>query len=110
MKLTFKDKEYTLKYGFRSLMLYENIAKESFQPTTITNIINFFYACLLAQSLDDPIKYDDFLDWLDDNPNQLTVFSDWLLNIITTNDKIANKEDKKDKKDKKKDKPIDPKN
>lgn len=95
MTIDFNGKKFELKYGFRQLMMYENIAKESFQPTSLTSIINFFYAILLSQSMNDPIDYDKFLDWLDKNPEILTDFSNWLVQVLTTNSSISNTDTKK---------------
>jgi hypothetical protein len=32
MNVTIKEKEITLKYSFRALMIYENITQKSFNP------------------------------------------------------------------------------
>ena len=105
MKVTFNEKEYDIKYSFRAYMIYENIMGKSFSPQGLTDMIIFFYATLLAAAKGDTIKYEDFLDWLDDNPDELNKFSKWLMECLglnkfltpevkDTNKKANNKEDK----------------
>lgn len=105
MKVTFNEKEYEIKYSFRAYMIYENIMGKSFSPQGLTDMIIFFYANLLAAAKGDTIKYEDFLDWLDDNPDELNKFSKWLMECLglnkfltpevkDTNNKANKKEDK----------------
>lgn len=83
MKLNYKGKEYELKYSFRGMMIYENITNKSFAPNGLSDIIIFFYSCLLgATKGQEVIKYDDFIDWLDENPIELENFSNWLIEIM----------------------------
>lgn len=91
MKITYKEKDYELKYSFRAHMIYENIMQKSFKPETLTDIINFFYASLFAVAKGDVIEYEEFLDWLDENPEQLSNFSEWLLGTLTSNSNVAPK-------------------
>lgn len=100
MKITYHEKEYELKYSFRALMIYENITQKSFQPTTLTDIITFFYSIVLASAKGDIIDYNEFIDWLDDNVEELNNFSLWLTEILDLNNKIAPKKKKSDKKEK----------
>lgn len=94
MKITIDNKEYELKYSFRALMIYENITNKSFEPKSITDIINFFYSCIIVNDLTNgnvPIEYNKFLDWLENNPVELTEFTNWLLGVFNTNN-LATKE------------------
>ena len=94
MKITIDNREYELKYSFRTLMVYENITNKSFEPKSLTDIINLFYSCIIVNDLtkgNTTITYDNFLDWLEKNPVVLTEFSNWLLDIFNTNN-LATKE------------------
>lgn len=98
MKITIDNKDYTLKYTFRALMCYENITNKSFEPKSLTDIINFFYACIIVNDLSNgntPLSYDNFLDWLENNPTKLTEFTDWLAEIFKANN-IVTKEAKEE--------------
>ncbi len=75
MKVTIKEKDITLKYTFRALMIYENITNKSFNPKGISDVVIFFYSVVVASSKDTSLTFDDFLDWLDDNPAAINEFS-----------------------------------
>ena len=105
MKVKFNEKEYEIKYSFRAYMVYENIMQKSFIPKGLTEMIVFFYAHLLVAAKGDLILYEDYLDWLDDNPDELDKFSKWLMECLglnkfltpevkDTNKKANKKEDK----------------
>ena len=52
--------------------------KQTFNPVTISEIIMYFYCVIIASDTELEITYDDFLTWLDDNPNSLSEFTQWL--------------------------------
>jgi hypothetical protein len=91
MNLTIKGKDITLKYGYRPLMIYENITKKSFNPSGLTDLVYFFYSCVLTQFIksSDNIGYDEFMDWLDDNPEKVQEFSNWLIDTLNTQKDIS---------------------
>lgn len=78
MKFKINDYDVTIKYGFRPLMAYEEQNHKSFEPTGLTDIVNFFYACVIACNKGLAITKDDFIDYLDDNPQLLTEFANYL--------------------------------
>ena len=79
MTITIKDKTITLKKTFRSLIAYEQATKQSFNPSTITEIIMYFFCVVIASDMELELTYDDFMDWLDDNPTTLQEFSEWIV-------------------------------
>lgn len=85
MKLNIKGNEITLKYSFRSMMIYEKIVGESFQPNGLTEVIIYLYSTILASKKEIDLSFDDFVDWLDDNPNTINEFNEWLLSIMDKN-------------------------
>lgn len=86
MKITYKDKEIELKYSFRALMIYENVVNKSFSPQSLTDIITFFYCVAISNLKEDTIDFDEFVDWLDDNPGILNDFTQWLLESVNANE------------------------
>lgn len=88
MTLKVNNKEYTLKYGFKCLMVYENIAKKTFAPETTTDMLVFFYSCIVAYNQDCDLEFDDFIDFLDQHPEELTKFSEWLTAISQRNNNL----------------------
>lgn len=99
MKITINEKEITLKYGYRPLMIYENITHKSFNPSGLTDLVYFFYACVLAASIreGDTVKYEDFMDWLDENPDKVNEFSNWLIDTLNQQKDISPEIDNKNK-------------
>ena len=85
MKITLKNKEIELKYSFRSMMIYEKITGGSFNPKGITEILIYLYSSILASDKNIDLTFEEFMDWIDDNPQVITEFSTWLTSILTKN-------------------------
>ena len=71
------NKEYKLKYTFRALMLFEQITNKMFTIESLSDEIIFFY-CILLASNPDTMKFDEFMDYIDDDPTLLTQFQQFL--------------------------------
>ena len=56
----------------------EFTTKKTFNPSTISEMILYFYCVIIASDTELEITYDDFLNWLDDNENTLKDFTMWL--------------------------------
>jgi hypothetical protein len=91
MKITINEKEIELKYTLRSMLMYENITEKTFNPTTMSDIITFMYCIVVASSKDYSLKFDDFIDWLDDNPNMINEFGEWIQTVVQTNNVFKKK-------------------
>ena len=91
MEIIIKDNTVKLKYSFRALMIYENIANKSFSPKGISDVVVFFYSVVVATTKDNTISFDDFLDWLDANPTAINDFSVWLTEVFNAQSGLANK-------------------
>lgn len=94
MKVLIKDQEITLKYSFRALIVYEQIMGETLTvPETLQQILVLFYSIVLASSkgtLQD-WTWDNFIDWLDDNPEKTVEFTQWLKDVLETQNNITEK-------------------
>lgn len=88
MKVNFNNKEIELRYSFRSMIVYEKLTNESFAPKGITEIINYFYATVLASDKTLELGYETFLDYLDENPEKLSEFNEWLVSVTERNNRI----------------------
>ena len=85
MKITINDKEIELKYTLRSMLMYENITDKTFNPSTMSDVITFMYCIVVASSKDYSLKFDDFIDWLDENPNIINEFGEWIQTVVQNN-------------------------
>lgn len=74
MKLTYKDKTYDLKFGFKAMIVYEKITGSTFNGGTIESLVIALYSCILAADSEFTEDFTVFCDWLDDNPEVLTDF------------------------------------
>lgn len=92
MKVIIKDQEITLKYSFRALIIYEEIMGETLTvPQSLKEILVLFYSIVLANSETKDITYDDFIDWLDDNPEKSVEFTNWLKDVLEAQNKVTEK-------------------
>lgn len=73
-----KFEDFNLYESFRTHMIYEEVTKESFTPTSIKNILIYFFANVMACNRELAVDFDEFLDWLDKNPDMLNDFIDWM--------------------------------
>lgn len=96
MTFNINGKEYQLKYSFRALMIYENITHKAFNPKTITDMIVFFYSIILAANKGCELMFEEFMDWIDDNPESVNDFSTWLTQIFTQQQEISPVDNKKE--------------
>lgn len=88
MNVSFNNKTYELKYSFRALMIYENITGTSFEVNKMSDIICFFYSVLVSSARPDIIDFDKFVDYLDENPQLITEFYDWLIKTAEQQNKL----------------------
>ena len=78
MQITLNKKKITLKYTLRAMMMYENMTQKSFSPNTITDVITFMYCVVIASSKDYSITFDQFIDYIDEHPDTMTKFAEWI--------------------------------
>ena len=83
MKLTLNEKEITLKQTFKAHLIYEQITGKTFTADGLTSIITFFYSTVMACDSTLSITFDEFIDNIDDNPERLRDF----INFLTENNK-----------------------
>lgn len=98
MTIKIKDREVTLKYSFRALMLYENIQKKSFNPETTTDVLVFMFCVIMGSDKDIDLDFNEFLDMVDENPNLVIMFSNWLTTEINKQNTLSPEEEEDEKK------------
>ena len=90
MKLKIKDKEIELKYSIRALLMYENMTDKTFSTSTLlTDMIVFMYCVVISSSKDYSLSFDEFIDYLDENPNVIQEFAEWLKNNVNSNNNFT---------------------
>ena len=62
MKVIINDKEITLKSSFRAMVAYEQITDHIFSPSTVTDILVYFYCCIISsKDYDGTMTFDEFM-------------------------------------------------
>lgn len=78
MEIVINNKTIKLKYSFRGFMAYEQITNEAFKPDGLKSLITLFYSFVMVSDNQLSITFDEFIDWLDENPNKLNDFSNFI--------------------------------
>jgi hypothetical protein len=94
-------KEYNLKFGLRSMFLFETISNKPFGIKTIFDEYVYFYSCLMADTTNPSLDFDDFISYADEHPELLQEFDKALLVESKKRELLSNKDDKKKAKPKK---------
>lgn len=94
MEIRINNNQIKLKKTFRSVVAYESATNKSFNPTTISDTILYFYCVCIASDTNLELSYDEFIDWLDDNPEELGNFSKWIIEQNENESKLTAKKKK----------------
>lgn len=95
MNITYKNgKTYELKNSFRAKMLFENVKRSQYEAgyileseiffrlKTLSDYMLYLYCMILAQEKNEPIDYDEYIDWLDDNGDVFEDYMKWLVEVF----------------------------
>lgn len=89
MVINIKGKDVTLKYTFKSMMMYENITNKAFAPSTLTEVIIFMFCVIIASDKSAQLTFEELIDIVDDNPSLLEDFSEWLTKEVNKQNLLA---------------------
>lgn len=90
MKVRIKEQEITLKYSMRSLFLYEQKSGESFSPRNLEQYCLYFFCVVCSSNKDLNLTFDEFIDFLDEDPSKITEFAEWLSKTMQKNSFLSN--------------------
>lgn len=77
MDIEINGRKITLKFSFRAEMLFEQINDRSFTAANTTEWIQLFFCYVICATSDGEIKFDDFIGWIDENPDKFYDFITW---------------------------------
>lgn len=97
MTITINNHEITLKKTFRSVIAYEQALGKSFNPQTVSETIMYFYCTVIASDQSVEITFDEFLEYLDENPTAIKDFTEWLIKQTELESKLTKKKSTKAK-------------
>lgn len=73
MKITYKDKELELKWGFRQMIVFEKLTGRMYKGESLEDNVLFMYSCaIVANDAQMPAK--DFFEFIDANPKIVEEF------------------------------------
>lgn len=96
-KITINEKEYSLRYTVRSMMLFEAAAGKLFSLDTLSDQYLFLYCLILANNKDTDLTFDRLLDYIDNDPSIFTVYTEFMKAELARQAEF-NKDDKKEEK------------
>lgn len=96
MKITIKEKEYTLKYTIRAMFLFEQIKGSMFQIASLTDEFIFFYSMILASDPSTDLSFDDFIDEVDSKPELMKKYKEFMEKEMKKQNQFMLEEDNKD--------------
>ncbi len=102
MIITYKDKEITLRFSFRADMLFEDAVGHSFTAQSESEWLQYMFCTLVALTKDESMTFDDFLDWVSDNPTVFYDFVQWYTDYQTAVMELRKKADESSTESKKK--------
>lgn len=90
MKFEFEGRIYHLHYSFRIGLIYEEIQKKSIDFSNLSqlDLITLFYAAFIAtlqyNKVNNTIKFEDFMNWIDDNGGEKLIidFTHWYIDVM----------------------------
>lgn len=92
-----KGTEIKLKYTLRALFAFEQITQKTFKLESLIDQYIFYYCLVIAANPDINLSFDDFIDELDNNPNLIIEFNQFLSDEAKKQNTFANEnfDDKK---------------
>lgn len=93
MIIKIQEQEIKLRYTLRGYMIFEQITEHSFNGKGMSDFITLFYSMVMASNKDITITFDEFLDWLDLNPETLSEFSNWITDNIRKQNELSPKKE-----------------
>lgn len=78
MTITINNNEYKVKITLRAMLIFEQITKRPFNPSSMLDEYVYFYCILLANNPDMNMDFNKFMDALDDNPSIINQYKNIL--------------------------------
>jgi hypothetical protein len=90
-------KEYNLKFGLRSMFIFESITGNVFNIKSMFDEYIYFYSCIMADTNNPKLDFDDFINYCDEHPELLKEFDEALIQESKRKELLTNKDKKKAK-------------
>lgn len=98
MIVEINNEKIELKQTMRSMMFFEKIQNKPFTIENITDVIIYFYCCIIASKKEIDLDINDFFEWIDANQNAFIDFNNWLTTEAEKTQQLSGTPSKKKKK------------
>lgn len=77
-KIVIKDKEYQVGRlkTLKAMLYFEQVTSKPFELKTMSDLYIYFFLCLASTNEDNNLQWEDFLDYMQDNPNTINYLLD----------------------------------
>lgn len=90
--ITINGTDYEVKWGLRTMFIFEQITQKRFSIDSTMDSYLLFYSMILANNKDCTMSFDEFIDALDNDPTLITQL-DKAISNKTSIEKILNREE-----------------
>lgn len=91
-------KNYVLKYGLRAMFAFEEITGKAFEINTLLDTYCLCFSCIISNSENPALEFNEFIDWCDEHPEVLQEFNTFLSEETKKRDLFIKKKVTKGKK------------
>lgn len=88
-------KNYEFKYSLRTCFVFEEITGKPFEVKTLFDTYILAYACIVVNTDNPPLDFNDFLDACDENPGIIEEFNKFMSNETKKRELLKKKVTKK---------------
>lgn len=88
-------KNYELKYSLRACFVFEEITGKPFEVKTLFDTYILAYACIVVNTDNPPLDFNEFLDACDENPGIIEEFNKFMSNEMKKRELLKKKVTKK---------------
>ena len=88
-------KKYEFKYSLRSMFVWEEITGKPFEVKTLFDTYILAYACIVVNTDNPPLNFNEFLDACDENPGIIEEFNKFMADEMKKRELLKKKVTKK---------------
>ena len=88
-------KNYEFKYSLRSMFVWEEITGKPFEVKTLLDTYILAYACIVVNTDNPPLDFNEFIDACDENPGIIEEFNKFMADEMKKRELLKKKVTKK---------------
>lgn len=92
--ITINGIDYKIKWGLRTMFIFEQITKKAFSIENTMDSYILFYSMLFANNKECTLSFDEFIDAIEENPSLVNEFNNAVTNKTAIEKILDNSESK----------------